>query len=129
MNIFINVQELCKSSGISILSLEKSIGLHDNTIGKWKTSVPNIASVIKVADYFNMSLDTLVGRTVEQPAITNGNGIVGNNNAMTNSNNFSPNNEFDNLSDIEKALLEVSKGLTVMQKIDVINYAREIKKL
>lgn len=48
--------------------LENELGLPDNTIYQWKNRMPNIERLQVVADYFNVSIDYLVGRT-DNPAI------------------------------------------------------------
>lgn len=61
--LFERVKELCKKRGISISELENRIGFGKNSIYKWKTQSPKIETLQKVADYFNVSTDYLLGRT------------------------------------------------------------------
>lgn len=49
--------------GISISELENRIGFGKNSIYKWKTQSPKIETLQKVADYFHVSTDYLLGRT------------------------------------------------------------------
>lgn len=62
MGVFERIQELCKSAGISVTSLEFELGIGKGLIGKWRKNSPNIISLQKVADYFNVSVDYLLGR-------------------------------------------------------------------
>lgn len=55
MNKYEIVRKLCNQRGISIRKLEKDLGFSNGYISKWKTSEPNVKSVIKVAGYFNVS--------------------------------------------------------------------------
>ena len=57
------IQLLCKQNNISISFLEKTIGLGGGTISGWKTSYPTSDKLLKVANYFNVSLDYLMNRT------------------------------------------------------------------
>lgn len=57
-----NILALCKERGISVAKLEKEIGLGNATIGRWGTSSPTIENVRKVAEFFGVSIDSLVGR-------------------------------------------------------------------
>lgn len=64
------VTELCHQHGIGVPELEKRVGLAKSTVTKWATSSPNMSSLIKVADYFGVSVDSILGRditTEEQP--------------------------------------------------------------
>ena len=45
------------------LKLENRIGFGKNSIYKWKTQSPKIETLQKVADYFHVSTDYLLGRT------------------------------------------------------------------
>ncbi|CUL43066.1 helix-turn-helix domain-containing protein [Listeria monocytogenes] len=62
------IKKLCKKRGISVTMLENELGLPDNTIYQWKNRMPNIERLQVVADYFNVSIDYLVGRT-DNPTI------------------------------------------------------------
>ena len=48
--------------------LEENLGFSRNTIYNMKKSTPNVERVSKIADYFNVSTDYLLGRT-ENPNI------------------------------------------------------------
>ena len=66
--LFERVKELCKKRGISISELENRIGFGKNSIYKWKTQSPKRETLQKVADYFHVSTDYLLGRTDEPNA-------------------------------------------------------------
>ena len=55
-----NVKRLCNENGISIWSLEKAIDVGNGTIGKWDNSFPRLDTVKKVADYFGVTIDSLM---------------------------------------------------------------------
>ena len=57
------IKELCKKRGITVSELENRVGFGKNSIYKWKTQSPKIETIQKVADYFNVSTDYLLGRT------------------------------------------------------------------
>lgn len=61
-NLFERVQGLCRNRNISIAALERECGLGNATIKKWNASVPSGDRLLKVADYFNVSVDYLLGR-------------------------------------------------------------------
>ncbi|MDT2595600.1 helix-turn-helix transcriptional regulator [Enterococcus pseudoavium] len=62
------IKLLCKSRGITVSQLEDNLDLPSNTIYQWKKRIPNTERLKKVADYFNTSLDYLLGRTDNQYA-------------------------------------------------------------
>lgn len=57
------IRTLVAQNGITLKSLEKEIGIGNGTIRKWNQSHPRIDTLQKVADYFGVSIDYLVGRT------------------------------------------------------------------
>ena len=58
--IYKNIVKLCKDRGISIAKLEQKTGLGNGTIGKWGTKSPNVDNVKKVADFFGVTVDSLM---------------------------------------------------------------------
>ncbi len=58
--IYTKIAQLCKQRGISISKLEKEVGIGNGTIGRWEKSSPTVESIKKVADYFGVSVDSLI---------------------------------------------------------------------
>ncbi len=50
--------------GISQLELSKRTGISHQNINRWEsgTTLPNIAFCVKLADFYGVSLDELIGR-------------------------------------------------------------------
>ena len=67
-SLFEKIKELCQNRGISINSLEETLGYSRNTIYTMKNKKPNAERLQEIADYFNVSTDYLLGRT-DNPAI------------------------------------------------------------
>ncbi|PAF13662.1 transcriptional regulator [Shouchella clausii] len=63
MTVFERVKELCKERGITIVQLEEKVGFGKNSIYSWKKNKPSTEKLEKVADYFDVSTDYLLGRT------------------------------------------------------------------
>lgn len=63
--IYCKVKALCEEREITIKELERTIGVGNATIAHWKSSTPNLATLTKVADYFEVSLDALTKEDVE----------------------------------------------------------------
>ena len=59
------LKELRKKKGISQLRLATELNTTQNTISRYETGErePGIDELIKIADYFNVSVDYLIGRT------------------------------------------------------------------
>ena len=62
---FEKIKELADKQGISLNKLEEKLGFSRNTIYNMKKSTPNVERVSMIADYFNVSTDYLLGRTVD----------------------------------------------------------------
>lgn len=53
--------ELCNSKGLRPNQIGKELGISSASFTKWKNgTMPNVEMLIKLADYFNVSLDYLV---------------------------------------------------------------------
>lgn len=63
MTAFDILKKLCDEQGISVNTLEERIELSKNTLYSWKKNTPKGSNLVKVADYFNVSTDYLLGRT------------------------------------------------------------------
>ena len=60
-----NLKKIRKEKGISQLKLALDLNTSQNTISRYETGErePGICELIKIADYFDVSIDYLVGRT------------------------------------------------------------------
>ena len=59
------LKEIRKSKGISQLKLAMDLNMSQNTISRYETGErePGINELIKIANYFNVSIDYLLERT------------------------------------------------------------------
>ena len=48
---------------ISVAELERTLGFGNGSISKWNKQSPSVDKLNKVADYFDVSVDYLLGRT------------------------------------------------------------------
>lgn len=62
MNIVDRIRALANSREMSLPDLEVKLGLGNGTISRWRTGSPNTNKLEKVADYFDVSMDHLMGR-------------------------------------------------------------------
>lgn len=66
------IKSLCNKKGITVSALGVELGLGKNSITRWDENKPSVDRVQKVADYFGVSVDYLLGRTDDpHPAISN----------------------------------------------------------
>lgn len=63
-NLYERVQRLCDNRKITIAALERECGLGNATVKKWGVSTPSGDRLTKVADYFGVSVDYLLGREI-----------------------------------------------------------------
>ena len=55
-----NIRRLCSKKPVSIAKLERETGISNGTISRWDTSSPTVENVQKVADYFGVTIDSLI---------------------------------------------------------------------
>lgn len=67
MTVLDRIRELAKKRDTTIKELSKYIGLSENSIYRWKETNPKAADLEKVADYFHVSVDYLLGREETEP--------------------------------------------------------------
>lgn len=63
MNIVDKIRSLCSERTITIAELERNLGLGAGTVSRWDARIPGIDKVQKVAEYFDVSTDYLLGRS------------------------------------------------------------------
>lgn len=58
------LQELRKENGLSQKEFAKAIGYSQSQISQWETNInePTASAIIKIANYFNVCADYLLGR-------------------------------------------------------------------
>jgi transcriptional regulator with XRE-family HTH domain len=63
--IFLRLKEIRKSKGLSQIKLAMELNTSQNTISRYENGErePGIGELIKIADYFNISVDYLLERT------------------------------------------------------------------
>lgn len=68
--IFVNLRELRKARHMTQVRLALELNMSQNTISRYETGErePCLSDLIRIADYFNVSIDYLLGRT-ENPAV------------------------------------------------------------
>jgi transcriptional regulator with XRE-family HTH domain len=57
------IDELCAKKGITINRMEKEAGLTVGSVKNWNDHMPSVDKVEKVAKYFGVTVDSLLGYT------------------------------------------------------------------
>lgn len=57
------IKSLCADKKVTFAEVERKTGISNGQIRRWDSSSPKIDNVRKVADYFNVTTDYLLGRT------------------------------------------------------------------
>lgn len=64
LTLYQRIKMLCEEREMSIAKLESELDFGNGSISKWgKTSSPSVDKILKVAGYFGVSVDFLLGRT------------------------------------------------------------------
>lgn len=63
MSLIERVKELCNQRKITIAELERRIDFSQGSISRWTKQSPSADRIKKVADFFDVSVDYLLGRT------------------------------------------------------------------
>lgn len=104
------LKELRKTYGVSQEKLSKEISVSRSTVAMWESekSQPDNNTLQKLADYFNVSVDYLLGRTDDM--------------------NQNPGEENISFDDFTYAMYNESKELTEEDKQALLGMARLLKK-
>lgn len=60
MGIYDNVKKLADERGVSIYRIERDTGISNGAIARWNDAVPSSVNLMKVAKYFEVSLESLL---------------------------------------------------------------------
>ncbi len=63
MDLYEKIKLLASEKKMSIRQLEETLGFGNGVINRWRKNTPGSDKLKKVADYFNISVDYLLGRT------------------------------------------------------------------
>ena len=66
MDLVLRIKQLVYQPGLTFAALERRLDFSNGQIARWSRQTPGIDKVQKVADYFNVSVDYLLGREKTQ---------------------------------------------------------------
>lgn len=61
-----SIKMLCKNNNILLSQLESELGFPPGSISRWARNTPSIDKIVSIADYFNISIDDVVGRDLRK---------------------------------------------------------------
>lgn len=70
VNLYEKIKELAAQKKLSIRRLEEELGFANGSLKQWKNSNPGADKLAKVAKYFNVSVDYLLGLNTTEPKQT-----------------------------------------------------------
>lgn len=129
---------LCDNKGIKLTNLIQELGMSSGNMNKWKKGVvPKGSTLSKLADYFNVSVDYLIGKTEEQTNIH----YVNNINDINDSNFIQGNiikgdtsisvpsstNKSTQLSKEETEILNIYRSLEARDRTKFMNFVFEMQ--
>jgi len=109
--------ELCKNHNLKPNQLGKEMNISSASFTKWKNgAIPNAETLMRIADFFNVSVDYLLGRSDHPVSVAVGD-VQGSNNTIQNGNNnvAGSSENFFNNSAVSKAY----EGLSEREKLAV----------
>ena len=126
------IKIIAKSKNIPMKKLLEDVGLGFNTMSNMKTSMPKVDNIAKIADYLNISVDYLLGRTNEQistyysnnvKGINFSNLIQGGSSVTVNSNK----NDYNDLSKEEIGILDLYRSLDIRDRAKFMNFVFDME--
>lgn len=122
MCFYNNLSKLCETKKITISGLLSELNMSASNKQKWQNGATvNSAVLIKIADYFEVSVDYLLGRT-DNPYIS-GNYINGDNSVQAVQNSSVTINQGQKEADQEnQELLNLIQGLPLKKRAKVITF-------
>ena len=64
MTLMQRIKQLCDSHGETLASLERKMDFGNGTIRRWDNATPSGDKLAKVADFFHVSVDYILGRDI-----------------------------------------------------------------
>jgi transcriptional regulator with XRE-family HTH domain len=100
------LSELCAERQKTVSAFLKEIGVSTSKVTYWKTAPPKADTLNRIADYFNVSVDYLLGNTTTKKAVTN---------------------KDDDLTEFQKSMLLSVKNFSQEDQAKVLDYIRLLK--
>lgn len=109
-----NIKQIAKDKGIVLKTMFHEIGIGENTMANFKKSMPKVDTLGKIADYLNVSMDYLTGRTKEPVQIMNNNSTINGGIQTQNYNNSAE------LNGLQKEMIEAMEQLPKTKQLEAL---------
>jgi len=65
----IRIKNLRQSKEMNQVQLAKKLGVKKQTVSNWENDniMPSVDTLVRIADFFHVSTDYLLGRTIQEP--------------------------------------------------------------
>jgi len=116
--------KLCEENSTKPYVVAKAIGASNAVCTKWKNgSIPNGETLLKLANYFNVSVDFLLGRTDTPTGYSSGISNVQTtvNSPQVSGNNNTISDKTETISAEDAELLELIKKLPLKKRVKFIS--------
>lgn len=123
-----HLKKICEERGEKMTPLLKKIGIATSATGRWQTGViPNGESLIKLADYFGVSVDYILGRKEISTSVT-ASSVSGIAFLQSLDNGIATTGEskLQGLSREEIELLQIFNGLDFRGRLQILNLAADL---
>ena len=71
-----SIREICKENKITPSQLENELGFGAGLISRWSKNSPSLDKIVDIADYFNITIDELIGRSSNNDKKCNDDNLV-----------------------------------------------------
>lgn len=120
------LQQLCKEKGTNITNLCIVITGSSGNLPTWKKGNINPESLRKIADYFDVSADYLLGRT-DNPHETSISVTDNKQTSLTGNNSISVNSAAPSKDTLTQQFIQKFEQLDFDDKVDVMQYVKNKK--
>lgn len=127
-DIALRIKEVAKDRDVVLRQMLEDVGLSKGTMDNLRTSMPKADNLAKIADYLDVSMDYLMGRT-DEPDIKNNSNII-----RINSGNSSHISDIANVkisqvsSEDIAEISEMLKDLSLVQRSEIVLMIDKMKK-
>ncbi|MDE6424697.1 MAG: helix-turn-helix transcriptional regulator [Ruminococcus sp.] len=127
-DVALRIREVAKKNDIVLRQMFEDIGLSKGTMDNLRTSMPKADNLARIADYLDVSMDYLMGRT-DEPNIKNNSNVI-----TIRSGKASHINDINNIK-LSKAssediseIAEMIKELSLVQRSEIVLMIDKMKK-
>lgn len=124
-----NIENLCRENHITVKEMLLNNDLNRNVVDNLKKgSIPSIDKILRIADYFDVSIEYLLGCTDISNGSMNGNKGVLINGNISNGNHSSLTLTHPNQDEMTDEFIEMFSKLSFTEKVEVMKFVTDMIK-